>query len=509
MQLALCHKGFVVACALVISMLADASAQAPQRKNIDLLTTQELAAYEHAIRILKNRSAVNPFDRSGYRWQAWVHNCPFIWQPANGVGAPDSHGDDCDFFSPDPPSPGLVGVHPGVCEHGKDLFLLWHRAQFYYFEQILRRTDPDGLTGPPTRNVAIPFWNWTRAPTGVRYPKAFENENSPLFHIHKKRNRDALTPSEQKLLQDVTSPNAIAALVYDPDWKVFGGYPQEAPVGGFGRFESGHHNPMHSRYIGGDMGDTSTAALDPIFFSFHAYIDLLLQFWLDEHGPQAITSLNHFLRATQPATVPPAPGHVQGAGEASMGRANLYLAPANLGYGYAVTDADRLPRPDAVAAVLAAAGGGPARFAATEKSRHARLSGDGLFDPRTGPPTMVSKVAVQIAGTAGETQATFRRPHDAEDVSFSVDFYLHPTAVNLDLTSKADRERYIVVAQGYLGNRRASAHGGHATKPLFADLTDALRDLAATGHQGETWTLTAVVSGPAPSPAFGTLSLVR
>jgi len=34
-------------------------------------------------------------------------------------------------------------AHPGMCEHGKDLFLPWHRAEFYYFEKILQGADPD------------------------------------------------------------------------------------------------------------------------------------------------------------------------------------------------------------------------------------------------------------------------------------------------------------------------------------------------------------------------------
>jgi tyrosinase len=498
---------------IIITVPGAATPQAPQRKNIDLLTPAELAAYEHAIQILKDRSVANPHDKTGYLWQAWIHNCPFIWQPPSGVGTTGSHGDDCDFAG-FPPEPGLVAAHPGVCEHGKDLFLVWHRAEFYYFEQILRTADPDGtvtdsrgVTGPSTRDVAVPFWNWTRPSTGNRYPKAFEVTTSPLYHIN--RNHDALTDLEKVKLQKVTNPLAVAALVYDPDWENFGGYPQEAPVGGDGRFESEHHNTMHSLYVGGDMGNSSRAALDPVFFSFHAYIDLVFQFWLDEHGIQSVTSLNHFLRAAQPSSVTPPPGHVQGAGLPSMGQTSIYLDLANLGYRYEVTAEDRLPRPEAVTAALAAPSGAPAPFAATEKSRHARLSGDGLFDPRAGPATMTSKVAVRIPNDVGKTRAAFRRPHDAPDVSFTVDFYLHPADVDLDLAKKADREKYIVVTLARLGRGSASAHGGHGPdKPLYADLTGPLKDLAATGHGGETWSLTAVVSGQAPSPTFGTLSLV-
>jgi hypothetical protein len=192
-----------------------------------------------------------------------------------------------------------------------------------------------------------------------------------------------------------------------------------------------------------------------------------------------------------------------------MGQTGIYLDPAKLGYGYEVTASDRLPPPDAVTAVVASANGAPALFAATAKSRHARLSGAGLFDPRAGPPTMIAKIAVPISSNVAEIQAVFQRPHDASDVSFLVDFYLHPAAIDLDLTKNSDREKYIVSAFGHLGSGEASAHGPHdSAKPLFANLTNSLKDLAGTGHGGEPWTLTAVVSGQPPSPAFGTLSLV-
>ena len=217
--------------ALVVTLAGTASAQTPLRKNIDLLTKDELAAYEHAIQILKDRSDANPFDRSGYLWQAWVHNCPFIWQPASGVGAKGSHGTRCDSALASAPGPDFVKSHPGVCEHHKDLFLIWHRAQFYYFEKILQATDPDGtvtdsrgMKGPGTRNVAVPYWNWTRPPSGVRYAKALEDRNSPLFH--EQRAQNALTPTEIEQVGQATSALAVAALVNDPDWQNFAEFPR-------------------------------------------------------------------------------------------------------------------------------------------------------------------------------------------------------------------------------------------------------------------------------------------
>lgn len=44
------------------------------RKNIDNLTAEELATYKHAIQLLRDRSAEDPYNMEGYAWQAWVHN---------------------------------------------------------------------------------------------------------------------------------------------------------------------------------------------------------------------------------------------------------------------------------------------------------------------------------------------------------------------------------------------------------------------------------------------------
>ncbi len=49
--------------------------------------------------------------------------------------------------------------------------------------------------------------------------------------------------------------------------------------GGFGALEQPGHNTMHDAYVGGDMADPSVAVLDPIFYSFHCYIDLLWAQW--------------------------------------------------------------------------------------------------------------------------------------------------------------------------------------------------------------------------------------
>ena len=55
----------------------------------------------------------------------------------------------------------------GMCEHGNETFLPWHRAHLFAFEEALRKTDP-----PRTSNITVPYWDWSVMPTGDRYPKA-------------------------------------------------------------------------------------------------------------------------------------------------------------------------------------------------------------------------------------------------------------------------------------------------------------------------------------------------
>ena len=45
------------------------------RKNIDDLSDDELKAYEHAVAMMKEKSQQNIYDREGFLWHAWVHNC--------------------------------------------------------------------------------------------------------------------------------------------------------------------------------------------------------------------------------------------------------------------------------------------------------------------------------------------------------------------------------------------------------------------------------------------------
>lgn len=214
-----------------------------QRKDINTISDIELDAYIHALEILRARSAADPDDPTGYDYQAALHNDPAV----------------------------------GPCEHGSDLFLAWHRSHLYYFERLLQQSDPD-----VTADVTIPYWDWIHLEDdGAKFPARFA---LPKLSSPRSTAPAALPPDTLKI---VNSENDIAE---------FGGYPFGDPRGDYGRLEYGPHNTMHGSYIGGAMGNPSTAAEDPIYFSFHCFIDLIWDQWQRRRGYPAPTSSTASLR---------------------------------------------------------------------------------------------------------------------------------------------------------------------------------------------------------------------
>jgi tyrosinase len=222
------------------------------RKDINSLTEAELDDYIHAINVLRQRSEVNSDDPAGYDFQAALHN--------GGMFFPD-------------------GSPVGPCEHGSDAFLPWHRAHLHYFEKLLQEADP-----PRTQNVTIPYWDWISEQTPERFPLAFKKPGltSPG------RNDDAPLPEDT--LKIVTT---------ETGQELFAGFPEEHPGGDFGRLELGPHNYMHGAYIGGKMGSPATASEDPIYFSFHCFIDLMWAEWQSRNGAPPLTSPDRVLSAFQ------------------------------------------------------------------------------------------------------------------------------------------------------------------------------------------------------------------
>lgn len=154
--------------------------------------------------------------------------------------------------------------------------------------------------------MTVPYWDWSALPSGKRYPTAFEDLSSILYDPN--RNQQPICrpgvsgcqrlPFTRQLLEtSVLGLSRWSAPLGDHPPPSFGGAAGgesdcHLPFGhGFGALEQPAHNTMHGTYIGGDMLDTSSAALDPIFWSFHAYIDLLWSQWQQQTGHQVDTDL--------------------------------------------------------------------------------------------------------------------------------------------------------------------------------------------------------------------------
>jgi tyrosinase len=215
-----------------------------KRKNIDALSAPELDAYKHAMQILMSRSAANPDDPNGYAFWAGLH----------------------DNFD--------ESIHSG-CAHFSEKFFPWHRRYLSDFEHVLQQTDP-----PVTTGIMIPYWDWTQPPQGGgHFPQPFLDSSSPLFD----QTRLALTPPPW-------DPADIRNMVQEPDWNVFAGKPDPSNEFGTnpGAVESGPHNTLHTR-ISRHMKNPPSAVQDPIFWSFHAGIDLVWSRWQRLHVPQGTT----------------------------------------------------------------------------------------------------------------------------------------------------------------------------------------------------------------------------
>lgn len=508
----------VLTATLLDSAIATAADGVLKRRNIDNLTPEELAAYEHAIQILKDRSDQNPYNQTGFLWQAWVHNCPATWVPNDG--GPDDRSPACDFWEPErgpfyqpDPVDAYTRLHPGMCEHGKDLFLPWHRAEFYYFEKILQAADPDGtvtdsrgLTGPSTSQVTVPYWNWIRPPSGDRYPEAFENPESPLYHEN--RARDPVAPG---LAYPFASPHLVAYMIYFLEWPEFVGF-ERAMQGGYGLFEAVSHNPMHSLYMAGDMASPSTAALDPGFFSFHAFIDLLYEQWIQIHGVDSITSKEIFLRGDQPDEIVDPPDFDPGQGMPSMGRVELYLDTANLGYAYEIDEADQLVSREEVERVLGLDDReDPPIFGASARSLMSRLLQGGGYQPDHSPDivrTIETSIPMPNSEIAGHRFfALLDRNPDEADVSYQMDAYLYPKQAPFDPSSRPFRDRYLAGTGVHWGT--GSVHHMEQPSPMAIEISRPVRDLAQNGSGGELWNVSLAVSVLPSLTTFGEPSVVH
>jgi tyrosinase len=177
---------------------------------------------------------------------------------------------------------GFHGVPGWYCWHHQRnthlvqrarLFLPWHRAYLYRFEQAVQ----DQLA-----EVAIPWWDWSSdISRSEGIPKVFSDKTSsgkpnPLYTFH------MAVPSGRRPLDS----NTVRALGNPADLPT----PEEIQnlyeLTDFGDFNDGLED-IHDRihvWVGGSMAEVATAAYDPIFWSHHCMIDRIWWLWQLRNG---------------------------------------------------------------------------------------------------------------------------------------------------------------------------------------------------------------------------------
>ncbi len=172
-----------------------------------------------------------------------------------------------------------AGIHglplPISCTHGSPLFLPWHRAYLYFFEQYLMDFEA---------TVRIPWWDWAdnqAIPYVYDQPKLPDGTDNPLASAPIRGIPD------NQFAAEGTPP--VAETYRQPDQE--GSLPTAADVAAvlalddFSDFTSQVeqlHNQVHV-WVGGTMGLIPIAAFDPIFWSHHAMIDRLWALWQQKH----------------------------------------------------------------------------------------------------------------------------------------------------------------------------------------------------------------------------------
>lgn len=219
-----------------------------------------------------------------------------------------------------------AGIHglplPISCTHDSPLFLPWHRAYLYYFEQYLLDVMPEGT------EVCLPWWDWsTQAGVPATYAVAVLPEGShnalaaaPVTGIPPDQFTEENVPAtaETSRTPGPTGPG------HGPE-----GLPSAADVAAVlalddfndftGQLES-LHDQVHA-WVGGTMDMIPLAAFDPIFWAHHTMIDRLWSIWQQSHPGAGVGSV--------PLDYPLGPFPTLNVGQT--------LGIASLGYQYAAS----------------------------------------------------------------------------------------------------------------------------------------------------------------------------
>ncbi len=372
-----------------------------KRKNIDDLTPTELKNYVRAVEVLKERSAVDQDDKAGYVYQARLHNL--------------------DRKHPD----GSVGA----CEHGSEEFLPWHRAHLHLFEKLLQSTHKDSA------NVTIPYWDWTKSPTGTRFPAAFEDSASALHHTGR-------WPAGSGAPDAIWDADKIKTIVAENDWNLFAGNSKSAGQT-YGELESDPHNALHP-IIGPIMGGSSTASDDPIYWSFHAFIDLIWSRWQRRHSQTY-----------------------------QCGTCKLWLEPDHFTVAQMTNTKDFQYEYDY-------------DFSIDDPSERLLLVGGTPLQVRNSDARTLSAGAEpESMAKAAPEMRTLLRLNGVKafaDITYNLNVYIYPKGTDFEELNAADKGKYLT-ANRTIWRMHAAHTSNHKRSGLYIDITKAIQGLGSAGWE--------------------------
>jgi tyrosinase len=223
------------------------------RKSVTALTADEITALRTAITNMLGLS-----DDRGYGYWAGIHGLPL----------------------------------PISCTHGSPLFLPWHRAYLYYFEQFLLDVMPAGTA------VSLPWWDWS---TQAGIPASYADDTMPDGAANPLAGAPVTgIPDEQWTEQNVPQVDqTFRAPGPAGTGQGSDGLPSAAEVADVMALQDFDdftfqledlHNRVHV-WVGGTMSEIPVAAFDPVFWTHHAMIDRLWAIWQQRHPGAAVGSV--------------------------------------------------------------------------------------------------------------------------------------------------------------------------------------------------------------------------
>jgi hypothetical protein len=406
----------------------------PERRNYQCLTAEQKKTFLDAFNVLKQRDPAkdswsHPYDNS----------LQFYIQLHNGPGEGD----------------------PSTCTHDDERFLTWHRVLLHLFEFALRRASPD-----PT--FTLPYWNWSNEPTGKHYPKEFET-NPDLLAIRSDDPNLRVRFTEAQILEIINDNSSFVTFA--------GG------AGFGGAWETQRHNTMHT-WVGGareqgPMYSDTTAAVDPLFWLFHAYVDLVFDTWQRKYHYPPLGCANCTLQVL-PGWTP-----------AMVDRTEM------IGYVY---DGTICPAPTVTESLFGEA-------AASMKTLPMLTRMESVLEatPRSAEQPITFEITVPPAGF-DIAELRFKGAERPSDFSYRVGVYLHPTNVAAAPGDAAFRQKYRVAELTIwaLSSAASPEHAGHPKQnDLYVNATTELRYLAKTAPDSR-WRVTFAVEETMPRKGTAT-----